>query len=615
MKRNIIVLISAFLGMVMSFNACQPDKHELGAPILKSELKFSITQNPADPNMIIMVSETPGFTPLWKTPMGRSTLIIDTVKLAFPGDYVFTFGVQSDGGYIESDPQTISITTTNLSYVNDPLWTALSGGVGNSKSWVLDNGKYGFAPGPLSYENPANTVEWNNFTTNWEPAMPPGTTDANMGWGSTMTFSLQNGAYMTTDKLNEGVIQESGTYFLNINTHTLSSTDATILRADNFIANATNWNTDLKILTLTENQLRIAVMRTNSEGPWWYIWNYVSKDWADSYVPDESDPNIPIDLGTGTASDLLGISNTKTWALSSESPFNWADINGGLLNNWNSVADYEAAGWPGYTSANIAEVEACKITFSSIGSVYMKDNLGVEQNGTYTTAEGTNIITFTGATPSFKMGSWAVATTTADNQWKIVKTKLTGSLVTDIWFGKRDPAKPEYMVFHFVLSSGGTASDPGKEMMKNLTNGSSQSWVFDQIVPFTWGRGDTHTLDYTDVVPDWAGYTSPVNIDGISIVLSADGSSVYTEDNGTTHDGVFAVDMQNNRVLFSAEITPNLEICNGWVMCNTYTPGNFWELYKLEYSGTELVGIWFGKPTTTPYTSSSERMCYHFIKP
>ena len=37
---------------------------------------------------------------------------------------------------------------------------------------------------------------------------------------------------------------------------------------------STNWRKDLKILELDENHLRVAVMRDNSEGAWWLIWNF-----------------------------------------------------------------------------------------------------------------------------------------------------------------------------------------------------------------------------------------------------------------------------------------------------------------------------------------------------
>ena len=128
-------------------------------------------------------------------------------------------------------------------------------------------------------------------------------------------------------------------------------------------------------------------------------------------------------------------------------------MNGALLNNWNSVADYEAAGWTGYVASDQTNVVKNKISFSNDGKVSTVDSNGVTKSGTYATESGTNIITFSGISPTFPIGSsWASVSTTEENQWKIVKTAKTGNVVTDIWFGKRDPSKSEYMVFHFVLN-------------------------------------------------------------------------------------------------------------------------------------------------------------------
>lgn len=140
--------------MVAIFPACQPDEYELGKVISKEELKFSIVQDTIDPNMIILKSETPGATPLWITPMGRSTRVQDTVRIPFAGEYNFIYGVESAGGFVQADTFKIVITTNNLNYVNDPLWTLLSGGVGNEKTWLLDldeNGVSKYFAGPLYF--------------------------------------------------------------------------------------------------------------------------------------------------------------------------------------------------------------------------------------------------------------------------------------------------------------------------------------------------------------------------------------------------------------------------------------------------------------------------------
>ena len=48
------------------------------------------------------------------------------------------YTVISRGGVVQADPLVVTITTNNLNYVSDPLWTLLTGGVGNEKVWYLD---------------------------------------------------------------------------------------------------------------------------------------------------------------------------------------------------------------------------------------------------------------------------------------------------------------------------------------------------------------------------------------------------------------------------------------------------------------------------------------------
>ena len=211
-KKN-FKLYAALLGFILALAACQPKEFNLGTMISKNDLKYSITQDANDPNTVILESQTPGMTPLWVTPAGRSTKIKDTVKIAFPGDYQFVYGVESAGGFVQADTMVITITTTNLSYVDNPLWNMLTGGVGESKTWILDNGKYGMAPGPLSYADPSVTQEWGNYTPNWEP--DGNTTGATAeDYAATMTFDLIGGPHLTSYKPNEDGVTENGVFNL-----------------------------------------------------------------------------------------------------------------------------------------------------------------------------------------------------------------------------------------------------------------------------------------------------------------------------------------------------------------------------------------------------------------
>lgn len=485
--KKIRLLIASFLvlGVAFLITSCNPDSGALGELPEKSEIKFNITQDfTVDPggNTVIMTNQTPGVTLTWDYGTGRSNKKLETVKYAFKGDYLINITAVTKGGIVNLDPVTITVTDDNLSYVDDPLWNMLSGGVGNSKTWVLDldaDGVSKYFAGPMYFYGTDNSwLEGGNDGCygddcwNWSPDWKGNEWIAAQGDYGTMTFSLDGGPFLTTNHLMiPSYGEESGTYFLDIDAKTLSTTDATILHTNENDACVDNWGS-MKLFSITENTLQLGVLRKDScDGAATLVFNFITKEYSDNWVPEDlPDPDPQIDLNGGTVDDLLStnITTIKTWHLSPDSPFDWSDLNGTLLNGWQTVEDYEAAGWTGYTSADQATVIENKITFSNDGTVSTIDSNGIEMSGIYSSStDGTNIISFTDITPYFPIGgSWASVGTTSANQWKIVKTAKTNDVVADIWFGKRDESgKNEYMVFHFVLdneSSDGSSENEGK---------------------------------------------------------------------------------------------------------------------------------------------------------
>lgn len=467
------LLIASFLMLMVLFlvPSCSPETYSLDGTTDKSAIDFEITQDlVADPggNTVIMTNKTPGVVLTWDYVTGKSNKASETVKYAFKGDYTIKILAVTGGGLVELDPVTITVTKDNLNYVNDPLWNLLSGGVGKSKTWVLDldeNGVSKFFAGPMFFYGTDNAwLEggdkgcYGADCWNWSPEWKGNTWIAAKGNYGTMTFSLDGGPFLTTDhKMIPSYGQESGTYYLDADAKTLTTSGATILHTNEYENCVDNWQT-MKIMSITANTLQVGVLRKGScDGAATLVYNFISKEYSDNWVPTAvADPNPSIDLNGGTVGDLLSTTTTttKTWSLSKDTPFNWTSLDGTFLNNWNSVADYEAAGWTGYVASDQATVVKNKISFSNDGTVKTITSNGATASGTYiTSTDGTNVISFNGITPSFPIGSsWATVSTTDKNQWKIVKTAKTGNVVTDIWFGKRDPNKSEYMVFHFVLN-------------------------------------------------------------------------------------------------------------------------------------------------------------------
>lgn len=594
------------LAIVFGIIGCKDEVPELPDLIPVADLQFEITQNPNDPNMVILESMTPNVIPLWTTPMGRSTRVKDTVKLAFEGSYKFVYSVAGGGGIVNSDTVTLDISTTNLSYVDDPLWNNLTGGVGESKDWVLDidaEGNSKYWGGPMYFSG--DVWRWGGSCSEegdkcwiWEAGWVGNEWIAAANDYGVMNFSLEGNAVVTVNHMNSpGRGDEVGTYFLDVDNKTLSMSDAAPLMNDWVDgANIDDWRLGY-VISLTEDAMQLAYKDKGKEE--FIIFNYITKEYSDNWVPeDQPDPNPPIDLGGGTAQGLISVTTSKTWTLSPETPFNWTDLEGNFLNDWQSIGDYPD--WAGYRAEHQADVAASEIVFHADGKVETKSG-GVEAEGTYAVEEGTNLISFTDVMPSFQMGDWAVASTTDANQWKIVKTATTGSTVTDIWFGKRDPDKPEYMVFHFVLgSSGFDPIEANKQLIINsLTGGSSRtfkvsdSWHVDWLAADLtggWTGPTTFADDFTSNSWVWTqavkdGLQDPT----LTFTLNAGVVTVTKAQDGVTTNGTVTIDAENNTLSIDIDLIAFKDAA-AWLPVS----GDPWYICKVPLANIETDGMWLG---------------------
>lgn len=439
------------------FAACKKQDYELGGMLDKSAIKFEVIQDlQADPggNTVILVNNTPETVSMWDYGTGKSTRVRDTVKFAFKGDYVIKFSAMTAGGVVDMDPVTVKVTADNLNYVSDPLWLALTGGPGNEKTWILDYGEHGIFDGPVYYYEPQTTwKEINDGTAKlgWAPAWKDNT------WiisaddkASTMTFSLIGGPFFKNHKVTEAK-NESGTYYLDVNGKTLTTTGATILRSESFIANATNWNDKLVVLSLTENQLQVGVRRTNSEGDYLFVWNFISKTYADNYVPPvvaDPGPDAGFDpaFQTGELLNLLtgGASSGRLWGLDAGgNPIDWIAKGRGWTVNAASTADW---GWN--STWDVAATNSW-IRFDRFGGQnYTRSQNGVLTTGTFTINEETNEINLGNNTLIQNAGS---GINSAQHVLKVVKA-FPEDATKGIWFGTSyDTAKDEWFAFHYVL--------------------------------------------------------------------------------------------------------------------------------------------------------------------
>lgn len=464
--KNIRILFT-FIFLAGLFASCQEDMLELGDLPSAGELKFDISQNPNDPNMVILESQTPDVIPFWSHPMGRSTRVRDTVKLAFPGTYKFVYGVQSGAGLVTADTVTLEITTTNLSYVEDPLWNNLTGGVGESKTWLLDlnaDGVSKYFDGPMYFFGTDNgwmgecLVEGGDCW-NWSPEWAGNQWIATAGDYGQMTFSLEGNAQLTVDHQMlpaRGV--ETGTYFLDVDNHILTTTDATPLHTAENEDCAETWSS-ARVFSLTEDYMQLGFLRKSScDGAALLVFNYISQEYAENWVPDDQ-PDPEPELPDGWYDDVTSIVETELkWVLSPETPFNWTGLDGAFLNNWTAVEDYPD--WSGFNASVPATYANFSLVMDSQDSTveYVAPD-GSVTTGTFT-LDGDGVFTFDGINPSFDIGSAIDFNTTAENQLRILKIEKQAGAVTGMWVGAKDPEKPEYLAYHLILDSKG--NDDGK---------------------------------------------------------------------------------------------------------------------------------------------------------
>lgn len=294
--KNKLKIIYSLLGFVLLFSACSPEKFELGAFKAKSELKFSVTHDSKNPNIIYLESLTPNATPVWVTPLGRSIRVKDTLTVAFPGTYTINYGVESAGGYVEADPYTLTVTTIDEKYVSDPLWALLTGGLGNEKTWYLDldaNAKSKYFAGPMffygtndSWESVTNGVKVGGDSWNWSPDYPGNSwLMAAADYGS-MTFDLKGGVHVTVNnKTLPALGTQTGSYMLYPIAHTLKMINAGILHNTGNAAIVKDWG-DVKVLSLTADHMQLAALRDpvlSGQGAALLVYNFVSKAYYDSH--------------------------------------------------------------------------------------------------------------------------------------------------------------------------------------------------------------------------------------------------------------------------------------------------------------------------------------------
>ena len=387
--------IYSFVAGAVMFTACSPDEHNLGemtyvADDLVQGIAFSVTPDAADPNTIHLKSLVAGVTPLWETPQGRSQKENMTIQLPFAGDYNVTFGVMTPAGPVYGAPNTFTVSQNNFGMLEDEIWANLAGGVGKSRKWIPIDKNYGIGrcTGPMMYMSPDDVKNdgsaskdlmfgSENWTPNWDPGIQSWLIPAGDPYfNSYMTFGLdaQNGctAEVFRNDANGGTLM-NGKFSLNISDPkrpVITFDKCYALHNAGFDEVCANYTVDIKILECTPYLLQLATMRTNSEGPWWLVWNFISEEAYNdpSIIPTEDagllgttpvqEPtydNLEEDLFRIAGSGAYYVGTATTYLMNEDAPYDWYWWNAASAawesNGFDSADDYSTAWAPAYANA------------------------------------------------------------------------------------------------------------------------------------------------------------------------------------------------------------------------------------------------------------------------
>ncbi len=577
MNKTIKIFATIFLSLLV-WVSCTPDEFELGKVDVSPDelvegIAFSIEHDADNPNIVYLKSlMNSKYTPLWSHPQGRSQASAVTLKIPFEGTYSVRFGVQTRGGIVYGEPVTFTVDDFYAPFVEDELWALLSGGVGNEKTWYLDldaDAVSRYFLGPMYFYGTDNGWDGDCMVAdgdcwNWDPDYAGNSwlmTAADFG---SMTFDLKGGANVSVEHLTiPGRGTETGTYMIDADAKTMRLTDASPLHDTGRDGQVVDWG-DIRIISLTENYMQLAVLRDQAlsgEGPALFVYNYISKDYRDNWVPgDDVEPEPPY-TGDGNTDLTTSTTTQKKWALSLNTPYNWTGLDGAFLNAWNSPADYTATGWAPYDAGLIANVSlSLDKTGTNAGNYEFTDGTGSVISGTYTVNASNNVV-FDKAI-SFAISDWVSLATTDEHALRIIRTDVDAfGNISKLWLGKRDPTKPEYQVFGFEpVASGPT--DPmgawktalvGKTFEHNtnyfadwVTLDWTGGWTGNGSALFTTPDFDSQGWFWNQTVHDAAKASS------ISFFLDNGNIKANAVDNGVARNGIsVTVDTDDETLTFS----------------------------------------------------------------
>lgn len=453
-------MAAAVLTIGFGLAACSPDDLSMDASgytsaDLKEGVAYTITHDAQNPNIIYLESKMGSqYLANWETPKGRYQAEKVTLQMPFAGTYDVLFGISTRGGVVYADTAHFTIDSACLDFVTSKIWTLVAGGVGNSKTWVYDNGQYGYNKGEISYGDPTasanNPLRYGSFEANWDPDAGHCANDYltyDSYKNSTMTFGLAGSASYTYYNSATGTTS-NGVFSLNEDSYVLSLSDADLMHPDSWTDRRGNWRQNLQIIELDENHMRIGYTRVEGSwgGEWLEVFNYVSKEYADNYVPPVDDNPQPTLDGTWK-DDISSLNRT---------PNTYRQIKWVLTDEGDACAYYDLYGKlkDGKQTATDAGLET-SLVLNSVDYTYtMTNSDGDTKEGTYTLTDD-GYIQFSDGLLNASVGSnGAVLKTNGDNKLRVLSYTMDGTEITDLVLGYDlydvHGNRYEYQGFRFV---------------------------------------------------------------------------------------------------------------------------------------------------------------------
>ena len=299
--KKIITYCIYLLTYVVIFGSCAPENYTLGdVDVTSAELAegtaYKIEHDASNPNIVYLTSLMgTQYTPLWEHPQGHSQASKVTLKIPFAGEYTVKFGVETRGGIVYGDPVTFKVDQLYPGFISDEMWTLLTGGPDQEKTWYLDLDAAGLSRyylGPVYYYG---TGDWygnlngsaeplNSDSWNWQPDWKGNTWLMDAGDYGQMTFDLKGSANVNVDHKMFGKVQK-GSFTMDTENKSLKFSNATILHGAPQEKIVADWN-NVRIMSLTKNTMQLAVFRDKAlsgEDPCLLVFNYISKEYKDDW--------------------------------------------------------------------------------------------------------------------------------------------------------------------------------------------------------------------------------------------------------------------------------------------------------------------------------------------